>query len=257
MKTTIEKVESERNIKVIWLGLRGSDLKGYSTLDSDTDLIAIFIPSNGINGYLTLNPESNLTNFTFKTKTLDIQFLELKKALQLLIKNDVSLVQSVRYSDNLLNSGDPTDGASWILGEFLKRVFDHNAYMHKMWCIMKNYLKNGYFQSDAKEFISAGLIALSFLNDYGKELPPILADMLISHAKEKNKYFSDLAKNLEEAIERRKKGYNVVPFEYFENLKWCIEDLYTPLLDENKPKPNYEDLDSFFVYMVDTFTDKV
>ena len=150
MKTTIEKVESERNIKVIWLGLRGSDLKGYSTLNSDTDLIAIFIPNNGINGYLTLNPESNLTNFTFKTKTLDIQFLELKKALQLLIKNDVSLVQSVRYSDNLLNSGDPTDGASWILGEFLKRVFDHNTYMHKMWCIMKNYLKNGYFQSDAK-----------------------------------------------------------------------------------------------------------
>ena len=95
------------------------------------------------------------------------------------------------------------------------------------------------------------------MNDYGKEIPPILADMLISHAKEKNKYFSDLAKNLEEAIERRKKGYNVVPFEYFENLKWCIEDLCTPLLDENKPKPNYEDLDSFFVYMVDTFTDKV
>ena len=95
MKTTIEKVESERNIKVIWLGLRGSDLKGYSTLNSDTDLIAIFIPNNGINGYLTLNPESNLTNFTFKTKTLDIQFLELKKALQLLIKNDVSLVQTI------------------------------------------------------------------------------------------------------------------------------------------------------------------
>ena len=257
MKTTIESIENERNIKVIWLGLRGSDLKGYSTLDSDTDLIAIFIPNNGINGYLTLNPESNLTNFTFKTETLDIQFLELKKALQLLIKNDVNLVQSVRYSDNLINSGDPTDSASLILGEFLKRVFDHNTYMYKMWCIMKNYLKNGYFQSDAKEFISAGLVALSFLNDYGKELPPILADMLISHAKEKNKYFSDLAKNLEKAIEERKKGYNSVPFEYFENLKWCIKDLYAPLLSEDKPKPDYKELDPFFIFMVDIFTDKV
>ncbi len=257
MKTTIEKVENENNIKVIWLGLRGSDLKGYSTLDSDTDLIAIFIPNNGINGYLTLNPESNLTNFTFKTKTLDIQFLELKKALQLLIKNDVNLVQSIRYSDNLLNSGDPRDSASLILGEFLKRVFDHNTYMHKMWCIMRNYIKNDYFQSNAKEFISAGLIALSFLNNYGEELPPILADTLIFHAKEKNKYFLSLAKNLEKAIEGRKKGYDTVPFEHFENLKWCVGNLYMPLLNEDKPKPDYNNLDSFFVYMVDTFTDKV
>ena len=157
----------------------------------------------------------------------------------------------------MLNSGDPTDSASLILGEFLKRVFDHNTYMHKMWCIMRNYIKYGFFQTDAKDFISAGLIALSFLNDYGKELPPILADMLISHAKEKNKYFLTLAKNLEKAIEGRKKGYASVPFEYFENLKWCIEELYAPLLNEDKPKPDYRELDSFFIFIVDTFTDKV
>ena len=222
MKKMINEIENQKNIKVIWLGLRGSKLKGYAKPDSDIDYLAIFIPSGGVSDYLTFEPKNNLDNFTIQKDNLDIQFLELRSAINSIIKNEVNILQSVVYS----NVDDEYSVGGKLLKDLVYHTFNKEWYMSRLYSILQGYVKKDYAMIGlCKEFISSGLIVLTFLNNYKDDykenkVPVVWANNLIYYADSLNTDHTKLAREIDWAIKNRVNGdNNNVSFEQWELLK--------------------------------------
>ena len=222
MKKMINEIENQRNIKVIWLGLRGSKLKGYAKPDSDIDYLAIFVPNGGISDYLTFEPKDNLNNFTIQQDNLDIQFLELRTAINSIIKNEVNILQSVVYS----NADDEYSVGKKLLKDLVYHTFNKGWYMSRLYSILQGYVKKDYAMMGlCKEFISSGLIVLTFLNNYKDDykenkVPVVWANNLIYYADSLNTDHTKLAREIDWAIKNRvNENNNNVSFEQWELLK--------------------------------------
>lgn len=245
MKKMINEIENQRNIKVIWLGLRGSNLKGYAKPDSDVDYLAIFIPNGGISDYLTFEPKNNLDNFTIQQDNFDIQFLELRTAIQSIIKNEVNILQSLFYSNSY-------DVYTELLKDIICHAFNKDWYMSRMYSILQGYIKKDYLTiNNCKDFISAGLIVLSFFeSDSQVRIPSVHANNLIFHVKSVNSPQGKLAKQLEQVINNRVNGKSEeVTFEQWELLKKFASLISKPTYKIKSI--NYKAVDTIFHYLVE------
>lgn len=246
MKKIISEVENQKNIKVIWLGLRGSNLKGYAKPDSDVDYLAIFIPNGGISDYLTFEPKNNLDNFTIQQDNFDIQFLELRTAIQSIIKNEVNILQSVFYSDSeYIECGE-------LLKDLIYHTFNKEWYMSRLYSILQGYVKKDYaIRGLCKEFISSGLIVLTFLNNYKQnKVPVVWSTNLIYYADSLNVDHTKLAKELDQVIKDRCQGNKEeVSFEQWELLKKIANLIEKPTYTMRNI--NYALVDLIFTKLVD------
>lgn len=85
---TLQNLERERDIKILFAGESGSRAWGFASPDSDYDIRLIYV--HQLDWYLNIGTPKDTINWMDETRLIDVAGWELKKTLQLGAKSNVS-----------------------------------------------------------------------------------------------------------------------------------------------------------------------
>lgn len=92
----LSQIEKDKGIKILWACETGSRAWGFASTDSDFDVRMIYV--HKMDWYLELTHSKDSLEMMYDNNDIDITGWELKKALQLLMKSNASMLERIQSS---------------------------------------------------------------------------------------------------------------------------------------------------------------
>ncbi|MDF1696725.1 MAG: nucleotidyltransferase domain-containing protein [Saprospiraceae bacterium] len=99
----LDRLEEEKDIKILWACETGSRAWGFASTDSDFDVRIIYV--HKMNWYLHLADKKDSIEVMYENNDIDITGWDLRKSLHLLIKSNASMLERIQ-SDIVYRSED-------------------------------------------------------------------------------------------------------------------------------------------------------
>lgn len=120
-------IESERNIKILWACETGSRAWGFPSIDSDFDIRLIYVHKN--DWYLSLTEQKDSIELMLDNDEIDITGWELKKALNLLMKSNASLLERIQSPIVYQADSEFIDEIRIVAQKFYSKIATLNHYL--------------------------------------------------------------------------------------------------------------------------------
>ncbi len=240
----LQKIEKDKNVKIIFAIENGSRSWGMASKDSDFDVRFVF--KRKINDYIVLNPKQNVINFAFdkdlksceaQGSLIDMSGFDIFKYLKLLLASNPTTIEwlnssIVYYGDNNLP-----------LREYMKENFNQERLFKHYFSLFKNNYREFIQQAKAityKKYLYSmrGLLNAKYVYEYDK-IPPL--DLKQTVHELKNIIPLEIYKKIQEVIEIKSQGLErdvilrIPEFDAYFNI-----ELQKEFSNFNPRKPNVE-----------------
>ncbi len=155
MKTTIletlKKIETEKNITILYACETGSRAWGFASPDSDYDIRFIYM--HNLDWYLSLSEKKDSIELMLNDGELDLSGWDIKKCLNLLSKSNAALIE--RFTSPIVYL--EKEGFKNEFEELIRKNYNRIAVFHHHYSLAKSFWQN---IKDVQEIKLKGLFYL-------------------------------------------------------------------------------------------------
>ena len=240
----LQKLEEKHHIRIIYAIESGSRMWGFASENSDYDVRFIYI--NEPQYYLSVSSKPDYIEYVNQEHDFDMVGWDIKKALGLLTKSNMTLYEWLHAPIIYKDSSD-IDSFQELAKEYWSLKGLMGSYSHLARHNYKAYIEGKKEVKLKKYLYIIRTIAACICIEKTKQVPPITVDKLLPYLQEDNKQVSSIFRQI---IIDKCAGTELTQAEPNEALNNWIEDkisYYTAMADKlEKEKVDFDKLDKFF-----------
>lgn len=252
MKDTIikrlEELEQKHNIHILLAVESGSRMWGFASKNSDYDVRFIYV--NDPRYYLSVSKHRDCVEYTDKEYDLDMVGWDIKKALELLKKSNMSLYEWL-HSPVVYKSTSESEELKALADRYWNIKALTYSYLHVAVGNYKIYVAGRGKVKTKKYLYILRTLAACMCMEQTQTSPAITIDGLLPYIQQDNATVADTLKGL---IAAKKNGEELGLETSNERLnKWIeqkIKHYEKVAFSLDKPKPDYKKMDDFLYELV-------
>ncbi len=182
IQTKLEDIEKEHNVKILLAIESGSRAWGFESKDSDYDIRFIYVHKKDF--YLSIDKKRDVIEYPI-VDLIDINWWDLKKALQLFYKSNPTLAEWLKSPIIYMENTDFKKELLKLEKEYFSPKWYIYHYLHMAEWNFREYLKWDFVKSKKYFYVLRPILACMWI-EKNNTPPPIEFDILLEGFKNIN-----------------------------------------------------------------------